>query len=390
MNIKYLKITFLTLLILCIAGISGAETDSERSGNTAVSDNTEGGHYDTDFNSGFMSEWWYQNGDMRLIGEDGEKKNVAFFAVMAHQESPTIFNDASGTQYSEFATFYGLYPYGETAAHDYTKKRVPRAEIGNYIKFHVPYLDFIYPDNYGRFSGSSSKGYNLDYAYDGVQFNVLFKPGVGKTIDRAVEPVNFITYESAYGKLEGTIVLNGKKYQITQADGYFDHMIPYATDQPVWGMEMHGWSWSEVTTDKYQTIFYGVRGIDDGYSDYTYKHMTLLNKNTGEIIAEYSGDAVSIDEEDKTIVTVKDRNVQRPAQIKISAPDVEISINAQSVVQLDKSSLPEGEPAGFVDFMAFQPENATVNYKDNLEQGSAFYEYMVTDWGIFTSPMPQA
>jgi hypothetical protein len=385
MNIKYMKIIVSLLLILCLCGITNAGTEDKQSGKTGLSDDTEGGHQDTDFNSGFMSEWWYQNGDMRLVAEDGEKKNVAFFAVMAHQESPTVFNDTAGVQHSELATFYGLYPYGETPAHDYTKKRVPRAEIENYVTLHVPYLDFIYPDDYGRFSGSSSEGYKLDYKYGDVQFDVLFKPSIGKTIDRAVEPVNFTTYERAYGNLEGNVVLDGKKYKITQADGYFDHMIPYATDQMVWGMEMHGWSWSEVTTDKYQTIFYGVRGIDDGYKDYTYKHLTLLNKNTGKLIAEYSGDDVTIDEAGWTPVTIKERKVSRPAQIKIAAPDVEILINSQSVVQLDKSSLPDNSPAGFVDFMAFQPETATIAYKNNLEKGSAFYEYMVTDWGIITS-----
>jgi hypothetical protein len=322
---------------------------------------------------------------MRLVSEDGEKKNVAFFAVMAHQESPTIFNDTSEVQHSELATFYGLYPYGETPAHDYTKKRVPRAGIENYIKLHVPYLDFSYPDNYGRFSGSSSEGYKLDYKYGNVQFDVLFKPRIGKTVDRGIEPVNFTTYERAYGKLEGNVVLDGKKYKITQADGYFDHMIPYATDQMVWGMEMHGWSWSELTTDKYQTIFYGVRAVEDGYDDYTYKHLTVLNKNTGKLVAEYSGEDVNIDETGWMQIEVNGLNLKRPASIKISAPDVEISIEAQSVVQLDKSSLPEGKPAGFVDFMAFQPETASIKYKDNVEQGSAFYEYMITDWGAITS-----
>jgi len=84
-------------------------------------------------------------------------------------------------------------------------------------------------------------------------------------------------------------------------------------------------------------------------------------------------------------IEVNGLNLKRPASIKISAPDVEISIEAQSVVQLDKSSMPEGKPAGFVDFMAFQPETASIKYKDNVEQGSAFYEYMITDWGAITS-----
>lgn len=60
-------------------------------------------------------------------------------------------------------------------------------------------------------------------------------------------------------------------------------------------------------------------------------------------------------------------------------------MEAQSVVQLDKTSLPSGQPIGFVDFMAFQPDKATIKYKKNIEMGSAFYEYMVTDMGILSA-----
>jgi hypothetical protein len=259
---------------------------------------------------------------------------------------------------------------------------VPRYSIENYVGFHVPYLNFTYPEGLRRFYGSGSEGYMLNYSYDNMQLNLFFKPRVEKTVDSAVEPVNFTTYERAYGKLEGSVVLDGKEYTVTQADGYFDHMIPYTPDQPTWEMEMHGWSWSEVTTDKYQTIFYGIRSIDDGYEGYTYKHLTLINKHTGKIIAEYSGDQVNVDEKDWKDMVVKDRPVKRPSKLEISTPDLNISINAQSVIQLDDTSLPNGQPIGFVDFMAFQPDKATIKYKKNLEMGSSFYEYMVTDLGI--------
>ena len=66
-------------------------------------------------------------------------------------------------------------------------------------------------------------------------------------------------------------------------------------------------------------------------------------------------------------------------------PFLNLSINAESVVQLEESSQPNGQPVGFVDFMAFQPDKATIKYKMNLEKGSAFYEYMITDWGASTS-----
>ena len=380
MDQKYLRIMILPLLLVCLIGISGAESNSKTSGNEAVMDYTEGGYYDTDFNASFMSEWWYQNGDMRLVGEHGEKRNLAFFVTLVHQESPTVFND-SGKQFSNIVTFYGLYPYGEATSTNYTTCFVPRGEIENYVGFHVPYLDFTYPEGLRKFYGSALKGYQLDYAYDNMQLNLFFKPHAEKTIDRAAEPVNFTTYEYAYGNLQGSVVLDGKKYTVTQADGYFDHMIPYTTDELVWEWEMHGWSWSELTTDSYQTVFYGVRGPDDGYDDYTYKHLTLMDKHTGKVIAEYSGDEVSISQGDWQYLKVNGNTVERPASLQISAPDLDISINAESVVQLDRSS--QEQPVGFVDFMSFQPDEATIEYKGNIEQGSAFYEYMVSDWVIF-------
>lgn len=368
--------------MVCLTDISGAEPGSKTSGNSAVMDYTEGGHYETDFDASFMSEWWYQNGDMRLVGEDGEKKNLAFFVVLVHQESPSLFYDSeTETQLSNLVTFYGLYPYGEDASHNYTQIFVPRDTVENYVGFHVPYLDFTYPEGLRKFYGSALKGYRLDYAYDNVQLNLFCKPFAEKTIDSAAEPVNFTTYEYAYGKVHGSVVLNGKKYKVTQADGYFDHMIPYTDEQLVWEWELHGWSWSELTTDNYQTVFYGVRGTEDGYDDYTYKHLTLINKHTGKVIAEYSGDEVSISQGDWVDTKVKGHDVERPASVQISAPDLNISISAQSVIQLDRSSMEQ--PVGFVDFMSFQPDEATIEYQGDLEQGSAFYEYMISDWVIF-------
>jgi hypothetical protein len=364
--------------------MAGAESSSNNSSNVAVLDYTEGGHNDTDFNANFMSEWWYQNGDMKLVAKDGEKRELAFFVVMAHQESPGL-KDASGTNLSYLSTFYGLYPVGEAATHNFTRTLVPRSSVGNYIEFHVPYLNFTYPDGLKRFYGSGSRGYMLNYSFDNMQLNLFFKPRAEKTVDSAAEPVNFTTYEYAYGKLGGSVVLDGKEYTVVQTNGYFDHMIPYTPDKATWQMEMHGWSWSEVTTDKYQTIFYGVRSIDDGYENYTYKHLTLINKHTGKVIAEYFGDQVTVNEKDWENFVVKDRSVERPSKLEISTPDLNVSINAQSVVQLDETSLPGGQPVGFVDFMAFQPDEATIKYRKNLEMGSAFYEYMVTDPGISAS-----
>ncbi|MCK7488959.1 MAG: hypothetical protein MZU79_00980 [Anaerotruncus sp.] len=139
---------------------------------------------------------------MRLVGEDGEKRNLAFFAVMAHQESPTLFN-ISGVKYSQPATFYALYPYGGTVTHNYTRMLVPRSEIENYIEFHVPYLNFTYPGNYGRFYGSGSKGYGLNYTYDNVKFRSFFTPRAQETTDQAIEPVNFTHLRKSLWKASG-------------------------------------------------------------------------------------------------------------------------------------------------------------------------------------------
>jgi hypothetical protein len=384
LNPKYLKIVIFALLFMCFTGISGAKPDSENSGNSAVLDYTEGAHYDTDFDASFMSEWWYQNGDMRLVGEDGEKRNLAFFVTLVHQESPSFFYDSeSKTNFANMVTFYGLYPYEGDTSYNYTMLFVPKDEIENYIGFQKPYLDFTYPEGLRTFYGSALKGYQLDYNYDNVQLNLFFKPLAEKTVDSATEPVNFTTYEYAYGKLQGSVVLDGKKYTVTQADGYFDHMLPYTRDRLVWEMEMHGWSWSEITTDSYQTVFYGVRGPEDGYDEYTYKHLTLIDKHTGKVITEYSGDEVNISQGEWIVAEVKGQAVERPASLQISTPDLNLSITAQSVVQLDRSS--QEQPVGFVDFMSFQPDEATVEYKGASEQGSAFYEYMISDWAIFPS-----
>ncbi|WP_269850994.1 hypothetical protein [Methanosarcina horonobensis] len=180
MNPKYLKTMILLLFILCTASVACAEPSSKNSKCVAVLDYTEGGHNDTDFNANFMSEWWYQNGDMRLVAKDGEKKELAFFVVMAHQESPELIDPDSGNQLSYLSTFYGLYPYGETATHNFTRTLVPRSSIENYIEFHVPYLNFIYPDGLKRFHGSGSKGYMLNYSFDDMQLNLFFKPRVEK------------------------------------------------------------------------------------------------------------------------------------------------------------------------------------------------------------------
>ena len=53
-----------------------------------------------------------------------------------------------------------------------------------------------------------------------------------------------------------------------------------------------------MTTKNYQAVAYAVRGPDDGYDDYSYKHLTLLNKHNGKVLAEYSAGEITITEEE--------------------------------------------------------------------------------------------
>jgi hypothetical protein len=106
--------------------------------------------------------------------------------------------------------------------------------------------------------------------------DLIFRPEVEKTIAQAEHPLNFTTYECSYGTINGSIQLEGKRYNVTDAEGYMDHMIPIG-GWP-WPMYMHGWSWVDVTTENYQAVTYAVRGLDDGYDVYSYKHLLLLDK----------------------------------------------------------------------------------------------------------------
>ena len=57
--------------------------------------------------------------------------------------------------------------------------------------------------------------------------------------------------------------------------------------------------------------------------NYTYKHLTFIDKHTGKVIAEYSGDEVDIVEKDWKDVVVNGHSVKRPSRLKISTPDLE-------------------------------------------------------------------
>ena len=354
-----------------------------------IADFTEGGHLDTDFGVNiFMAEWWYLNGDARLVASDGEKRDIGFFVVMSHQESPMLVSPYPPyPQLSHLLTSYGIYFDNGTTIFNYTETYVPQAIVNNSIALWTPYVDYTYPgDDLKRLYGSALPGYNLNYISDDIVMDLFFQTNIDKTIDQADEPLNFTTYEHSYGTLHGSIFLDGKRYNVTQAEGYMDHMIPVSDSGGTWPMDMHGWSWFEVTTKKYQAVAYAVRSLDDGYEKYTYKHLRLLNKHNGKVLAEYSGDNITITEPDNPDEwyewTPKNGIIRkRPSMVEFSTPDLRVTVNAESVVYFDRS---DSTHIGFVDFMAFQPDGAAIQYKGNIEEGRAFYEYLVTDMGVIT------
>ena len=348
-------------------------------------DITEGGHLETDFNVSFLAEWWYLNGNARLVGPTGEKKDIGFFVCMGHQESP-LFDFGSG-QLSHLLAFHGLFFNDGTTDFHYTDTcNVTQQNVSNYIALGTPYVDFKYPYGLKTFKGSAGPGYKVDYTHDGIVMDLFFQPNIDKTIDQADTPLKFITYGNSYGTLHGSIILDGEKYRITQAEAYMDHMIPIG-DIP-WPMYMHGWTWFEVTTKKYQAVAYAIRSIEDGYDDYTYKHLTLLNKHNGKIIAEYSGEEIIITEQPDDLDDWHNQtpdywNIRkRPSKVVFSTQDLTVKIEPESVVYFDRSNEPEAfGPIGYFDFICFQPDEAEIQYNGKIEQGSAFYEYLVSDLG---------
>lgn len=384
MSIKVGNIMSLLLVVMCFTGLSAAAptTLGPIGTQATIADFTEGGHLETDFGVNFMAEWWYLNGDARLVASDGEKRDIGLFVIMAHQESPMLFSPPD-TQLSHLLTFYGIYFDDGATIFNYTETYIPQAFVGDYIALGTPYVDYTYPDPYDlkRFYGSALPGYNLNYIFDDMEMDLFFQTNIDKTIDQADQPLNFTAYEHSYGTLHGSIILDGKRYDVTQAEGYMDHMIPVSNDG-TWSMSMHGWTWFEVTTKKYQAVAYAVRGLGDGYDDYSYKHLTLLNKYNGKVLAEYSGNDITIIESDW--ILEGDYNRKRPSVVTFSTSDLDVTINAENVIYFDQS---KPDIIGFVDFMAFQPDGATIQYNDNIEEGSAFYEYLVSDIGALLYPL---
>ncbi len=364
MNNKISKTVLVMFAISILLAVPGSAHEK--------ADFSEGGHLETDFGVNFMAEWWYLNGKATLVSSDGEIKDAGFFAVLAHQESP-LFRG-----YSHLLTFNGLYLDKSRPIFNYVETFIPRDNVGQFISLHTPYADYRYPDGLKQLNGSPLSGYDMKYASDQTNMDLFFQTNVDRTVDHADSPLNFTAYEHSYGTLHGSIIIDGKRYTVTRAEGYMDHMIPVS--QNPWAMDMHGWNWFEVTTKNYQVIAYAVRGREDGYENYSYKHLTLLDKHNRKVIAEYAADEITISE--TGWVNEPAFNRKRPSTVVFSTPDLKVALNAESVINFNRSS--PSNLAGFVDFMAFQPGNASLKYNGDMEKGSAFFEYLVSDLGIKT------
>jgi hypothetical protein len=209
---------------------------------TKFADTTEGGGLDTHFNANWLAEWWYLNGKVKLLSIDGKQRDLGFFVVVGHQESAKLL--ALPDKLSQLFHFYGLYPEdGTLPSFSYTETYIPRSYVGNFIALRTPYVDFKYPSDKDkvRMYGSGAYGYWLNYVPygSGVAMNLVFYPNVIKTIDQTDYPLSFNTYERAYGRLYGSISLEGKTYWITSGEGYFDHMMPRSINE-IWTHEFHG------------------------------------------------------------------------------------------------------------------------------------------------------
>jgi len=83
MSMKVGNIISILLMVMCFTGLSAAApTVTGQFGTPAkIADLTEGGHLETDFGVNFMAEWWYINGDARLVASDGEKRDIATYFI---------------------------------------------------------------------------------------------------------------------------------------------------------------------------------------------------------------------------------------------------------------------------------------------------------------------
>jgi len=325
----------------------------------------------------FMAEWWYLNGTATLEGEHGERRNARFFVTVAHQESPQLVAP-DGSRLSHLLHFFAFYPDNGPTVFKYDETYLPQAILKNYIAIHTPYVSYSFPDGSTQLHGSGDSAYYLRQNWGGIDLNVSLHPRVDQTVDQATSPLNFTTYEYAHGDLRGRIEIDGKSYVIKDAEGYFDHMIP--TTQTPWPMEMHGWIWAEVTNKDYQAVLYAIRSLQDGYGNYSYKQLTLINTHTGKVVGQFSGDQVTLTETDWVDEPLYGR--KRPSTVVATAPDISVKFSADSVAVFNWRGPTGPLPIGFVDFMASQQTGGQITYRRGTGNGNSFFEYLVSDYGL--------
>ena len=371
---KYTKTTTIAIALIALIISSASAT---------IPSNSEGGHTEDMFNKTILGEWWYLNGNVKLISETGDKMNLAFYTTFAHQEDNRSFYTQDGTKISAMMTFDGFYYENGSTSHHYDEAVIPRSMLEDFIAIDTSYVDYTFPTKYSsgtiqaHYSGSAENGYKLIYDNGDIQMDLTFTPKIPTTVDDAQVPLRFISLEQAYGKLNGTITINNTTtYTIICSDAYIDHMMPM-TDGYGWSMDSHGWEWIEVTTKDYQGIFYGVRSLEDGYDSYDYKHITLLDKHTGRILADYAGDNVTVTE--RNWVSEEDLDLIRPETTIITAPGIKMKVNANQVVKFDFS---QSSNSGFIDIMSFDGNNdASIKFMNKTQSGDGFFEYMVSNLG---------
>jgi hypothetical protein len=162
MKLDPVRIASILPILMCIEQTPSAVQTMVGSIRTKIDvvDITEGGHLEKDFDTDFMAEWWYLNGTARLVADDGEKKDIGFFVVLAHQESPFFVNTA-GKQLSHMLSFSGFFSDSSEGDFHFVETHVPQDELGNYISLGTPYVEYLYPDGSKKFNGSKESGYNL-------------------------------------------------------------------------------------------------------------------------------------------------------------------------------------------------------------------------------------
>jgi hypothetical protein len=337
-------------------------------------DRSDGGHMDTDFGVASLAESWYFNGTLTLESADGDRREIGFFLAGAHQEGRVPPGGPAASSY--ISRFRGLFLEDGTTRFDYNQTFVPREAIGEYVALGTPYVDFTYPTGNVRLAGSALTGYRLRYDTDDTRISLHFIPTLKKARDDARAPLRHVSYTYDHGAVVGIVVIDGRHY-FARGSGHFDHRLLMGETRG-WAQTFHGWSWAEVTTPRYQGFVFATRSLASGYEQYDFKHLRLLDRLTGQLVADHSGDDVTITEVEWMDEPAYRR--RRPLQTIYSAGDVRVSLRAEQAIPFDTAHTPT--LTGFVNFMSHERESATIEHAARVETGDSFAQYLVTEMGV--------